>query len=118
MAVMTVYDANELKTLNRKQRTHMSVRKGSQKVNHVIFQEGIPTFETFGPDNALAEPVIYLLGEQVIGGFYRVHHQRGPIKISIARAWDLKCSRLINAVIIHSQGMIRIRLKINFMSIA
>lgn len=77
MAVMMVTDPLELKNLNRKQRTHMSVRKGAQKVNHVLIQEGIPTIETMGSDKASAEPVIYLLGEQVIGGFYRVHHERG-----------------------------------------
>ena len=59
---------SELKALNRKQRTHMSVRKGSQKVSHVILQEGIPTIETIGPDKASAEPVIYLFGEQVDRG--------------------------------------------------
>lgn len=77
MAVMTVRDINELKNMNRKQRTRMSTTKGGQPVRRVIIQEGVYTFETFGPDQAVAEPVIYMFGNCVIGGFYRVHQSRG-----------------------------------------
>lgn len=77
MAVMTVRNMEELKSMNRKQRTRMSTTKGNQPVNRVIIQEGVYTFETFGPDQAVAEPVIYLWGSRVVGGFYRVHHDRG-----------------------------------------
>lgn len=77
MAVMTVRDINELTSLNRKQRTRMSMTKGGQPVNRVIIQEGVYTFETFGAERAVAEPVIYLWGSQVVGGFYRVHQDRG-----------------------------------------
>lgn len=43
----------------------------------MIVQEGIYTFETWGPDNSVAEPVVYMWGERVVGGFYRVHKERG-----------------------------------------
>lgn len=77
MAVMTVRNIEELKNLNRKQRTRMSTIKGGQPVNRVIIQEGIYTFETLGPDQSVAEPVVYLWGDTVVGGFYRVHKTRG-----------------------------------------
>jgi glutamate--cysteine ligase len=77
MAVMMVRSVDEVRTLNRKQRTHMSKSKGGQPVHSVIVQEGVYTFETWGADNAVAEPVVYLLGERVVGGFYRVHKERG-----------------------------------------
>jgi glutamate--cysteine ligase len=77
MAVMTVRDLDSLKQLNRKKRTQMSTTKGSRPVNRVIIQEGIYTFETIGTFEAVAEPVVYLFGEQVVGGFYRVHQARG-----------------------------------------
>lgn len=77
MAVMTVRDASEVRDLNRKQRTHMAKSKGGQPVHRVIIQEGVYTFETWGADNAIAEPVVYLWGERVVGGFYRVHKERG-----------------------------------------
>jgi glutamate--cysteine ligase len=76
MAVMTVRNVEELKTMNRKQRTRMSMTKGGQPVRRVIIQEGVYTFETFGPEHAVAEPVIYLWGSSVVGGFYRVHKDR------------------------------------------
>jgi len=75
MAVMTIRDKREIQSLNRKQRTHMAKTKGGQPVHRVIVQEGIYTFETW--DEAVAEPVVYLWGERVVGGFYRVHKERG-----------------------------------------
>ncbi|TAK75180.1 MAG: glutamate--cysteine ligase [Gammaproteobacteria bacterium] len=77
MAVMTVRNVEELKSMNRKQRTRMSMTKGGQPVHRVIIQEGVYTFETIGPEQAVAEPVVYLWGECVVGGFYRVHKERG-----------------------------------------
>jgi glutamate--cysteine ligase len=77
MAIMMVRSVDEVLSLNRKQRTHMSKSKGGQPVDSVIVQEGVYTFETWGDDNAVAEPVVYLWGERVAGGFYRVHKDRG-----------------------------------------
>ncbi len=76
MGVMQVHDAQEIYKLNRKQRVKMASTKG-QSISQVILQEGIYTFETVGSDHAVAEPVVYLLGPYVIGGFYRVHTERG-----------------------------------------
>lgn len=77
MAVMTVRDVSEVLDLNRKQRTHMAKTKGGQPVHRVIVQEGVYTFETWGSNNSVAEPVVYLWGQRVVGGFYRVHKERG-----------------------------------------
>lgn len=77
MGVMSVKDAREIEQLNRKQRTRMSASKGNQDITQVILQEGIYTFETLGKEQAVAEPVIYMIGSHVIGGFYRVHTERG-----------------------------------------
>src|SRR3990167_8871738 len=76
MSVMMVHDASELKQLNRKQRTKMSATKGSQRVERLLIQEGVHTFETMA-DGAVAEPVVYMIGQFVVGGFYRVHEGRG-----------------------------------------
>ena len=76
MGVMMVHDGAELLQLNRKQRTRMAASKGSQKVSRVLIQEGVYSFETM-PDGAVAEPVVYMIGQFVVGGFYRVHHGRG-----------------------------------------
>lgn len=76
MGIMMVQDAAELAQLNRKQRTQMTASKG-QPVHEVIIQEGVYTFETHGTPPATAEPVIYMIGQHVIGGFYRIHTKKG-----------------------------------------
>jgi len=75
MGVMTVKDASEVIGLNRKQRNKMSVVKEGLEVHEVIIQEGVPTMELV--DNAVAEPVVYMIERYVVGGFYRVHTERG-----------------------------------------
>lgn len=77
MAVMMVKKGDDVRQLNRKQRTHMSKSKGGQPVTKVIIQEGVYSFETWGPNAAVAEPVVYLWGQYAVGGFYRVHKERG-----------------------------------------
>jgi len=78
MAVMMIQDPEELRNLNRKQRTRMATSKGGVAVSKAIVQEGVYTFETAGQEKAVAEPVLYSFGRHVIGGFYRVHKNRGP----------------------------------------
>lgn len=77
MGIMMVQDAEEIRQLNRKERTRMSASKGGQAVSRVIIQEGVYTFETWGKNESVAEPVIYMIGNHVVGGFYRVHTERG-----------------------------------------
>ena len=75
MGVMTVRDADEVIALNRKQRNKMSVVKEGLEVSEVLIQEGVHSFETL--NEAVAEPVIYMIDRYVVGGFYRVHTGRG-----------------------------------------
>ena len=75
MSVMMVHSPDEIFELNRKQRTRMAASKGGQAVSKVIVQEGVYTFETW--DGAVTEPVVYMIDHFVVGGFYRVHKERG-----------------------------------------
>ncbi len=75
MGIMTVKDPSEVRGLNRKQRNKMAVVKEGLEVNDVLVQEGIYTFETV--NEAVAEPVVYMIDHFVVGGFYRVHTERG-----------------------------------------
>lgn len=77
MAVMTIKDPEEIRSLNKKQRAKMTSSKGGQAVTSVIVQEGVYTYETIGEDKSVAEPVVYMIGRHVVGGFYRVHQARG-----------------------------------------
>lgn len=78
MAVMMIKDPQELASLNRKQRTRMSTIKGGATVTRAIIQEGVFSYETAGDKASVAEPVVYMMGRYVLGGFYRVHKNRGP----------------------------------------
>ncbi len=75
MGIMTVRDASEVKDLSRRQRNKLAVGKEGLQVHEVMIQEGVPTVETV--DAGTAEPVVYMIDRYVVGGFYRVHSQRG-----------------------------------------
>jgi glutamate--cysteine ligase len=75
MGIMTVKSPDDVRDLNRKQRNKMSVVKEGMEVSEVIVQEGVYTFENI--NEAVAEPVIYMIDHFVVGGFYRVHTGRG-----------------------------------------
>ena len=75
MGIMTVKSPDDVTGLNRKQRNKMAVVKEGLQVHEVIIQEGVPTYERV--DGGVAEPVVYMIDRYVVGGFYRVHRERG-----------------------------------------
>ncbi len=75
MGIMTVRDAKELEAVNRKTKNKMSTTKDGQALTEVIIQEGVLTHEHV--NEAVAEPVVYMMDRYVVGGFYRVHAERG-----------------------------------------
>jgi len=73
--ILTVRDAKELDAIG-----HATARAGSDMADMppagaVIIQEGVPTYERM--NDAVAEPVVYMIDRYVVGGFYRVHAERG-----------------------------------------
>lgn len=76
MGIMTVRTPEDLVELNRKERSRMAASKGGQPISKVIVQEGVYSHETW--EGAVAEPVVYMIDHFVVGGFYRVHRDRGP----------------------------------------
>ncbi len=75
MGVMTVRSTKELLQMGRRIRNKMGMIKDGQMVSEVVVQEGVLTSERV--QQAVAEPVIYLLDGDVVGGFYRAHEKRG-----------------------------------------
>ena len=71
--VLTVRDPKDLAGLGRLARTRV-VGEG-QRAADLILQEGVPTFERV--NDAVAEPVVYMIDRYVVGGFYRVNAERG-----------------------------------------
>lgn len=76
MGILSVRSGEELKSLSAKERKKMGYSKGGDTVHEVIIQEGIPT--QLSTDGATAEPVIYLIGNKLAGGFMRTHKDKGP----------------------------------------
>ncbi|NKF22344.1 glutamate--cysteine ligase [Solimonas marina] len=77
MGVMTARSVEDVRTMNRKARTHMASAKEGREVTGAIIQEGVYTFEKMGEDEATAEPVVYMIDRYVVGGFYRLNSKRG-----------------------------------------
>jgi len=75
MGIMTVKSADEVRGLSRRKRNKMAVVKDGLQVQDVLVQEGVYTFEEI--NEAVAEPVVYMMDRFVVGGFYRVHTERG-----------------------------------------
>ena len=75
MGIMTVRDVKDLDDINRKTKNKMSTTKDGQALSEVIIQEGVQTHERI--NDAVAEPVVYMMDRYVVGGFYRVHADRG-----------------------------------------
>jgi glutamate--cysteine ligase len=75
MGIYRAESGKELLELNRRERNKMAVGKNNLQVHDVIVQEGIPT--RFQIDKVYAEPVIYLMGGDLMGGFLRKNATRG-----------------------------------------
>ena len=75
MGLMTVRDIRQLDDLHLHAQEKMGFDKDAAPVTEVIIQEGVPTCERM--NDAVAEPVVYMIDRYVVGGFYRVHAERG-----------------------------------------
>jgi glutamate--cysteine ligase len=74
IGIMVVHSAEELRTMNRRTKNKMSVGKNKTPIGSVVVQEGVPTATLV--DRLAAEPVIYLSGSELIGGFLRTNTER------------------------------------------
>jgi glutamate--cysteine ligase len=68
MGILTVRDVKDLDALE-------TAVADAPRVDALIVQEGVPTYERM--NDAVAEPVVYMIDRYVVGGFYRVHAERG-----------------------------------------
>ncbi|MCG2595730.1 glutamate--cysteine ligase [Ramlibacter sp. XY19] len=75
MGIMTVRDTKDLDQLSERTKAKMGASKDGRQVHDLIIQEGVLTAERI--NEAVAEPVVYMMDRYVVGGFYRVHAERG-----------------------------------------
>jgi glutamate--cysteine ligase len=76
LGVIQVKNPEEVKSWNNKVRKKMKAAKGGREVTEVIIQEGVPT-AVHATGGVTAEPVIYMIGCQLAGGFLRTHSEKG-----------------------------------------
>jgi len=77
LGVMTVRDARDIDAalLRARRGRPASEASGSGEIDDVIIQEGVPSYERI--NDAVAEPVVMMVDRYVVGGYYRVHAERG-----------------------------------------
>ncbi|WHZ10139.1 MAG: Glutamate--cysteine ligase, divergent, of Alpha- and Beta-proteobacteria type [Burkholderiaceae bacterium] len=73
MGIMTVRDAKDLESMRSGHGLGLGADAGPS--TELIIQEGVLTNERM--NDAVAEPVVYMMDRYVVGGFYRVHADRG-----------------------------------------
>lgn len=74
MGIMVAHDVKDVLEMNRRTKNKMSVGKNKSAIASVVVQEGIPTATLV--DRLAAEPVIYLVGCELIGGFLRTNSEK------------------------------------------
>jgi len=71
MGIVTVRDAKDLAALVERAKSQST----SAPACDILVQEGVLTKERM--NDAVAEPVVYMMDRYVVGGFYRIHADRG-----------------------------------------
>lgn len=74
LGVVKVNSAQEIKEWTYNARKKMKAAKGGKSIEQVIIQEGIPSVVT--SEMSSAEPVIYMIGCELAGGFLRTHAEK------------------------------------------
>ncbi len=76
MGILTVRDVKDLDVWAANNINNKGDKKQtSHRVMDIIIQEGVQTNERVNA--AVAEPVVYMMDRYVVGGFYRIHADRG-----------------------------------------
>ena len=75
LGIVTVRDAKDLQALQERIQTLNKGRKSPFLLHDFMVQEGVLTQERV--NDAVAEPVVYMMDRYVVGGFYRIHAGRG-----------------------------------------
>ncbi len=75
IGIVTVRDLKELDDpAGRLPAALRKLAEAGRGGSELIVQEGVPTFERI--NDAVAEPVVYMIDRYVVGGFYRIHAER------------------------------------------
>ncbi len=75
MGVIPVKNPKDILDWNEKQKSRIKTGKLGTTVNELIIQEGVPScIKT--DEGYIAEPVLYMIGDNLVGGFLRTHGKK------------------------------------------
>lgn len=74
LGVVSAASGADVEAWNYKSKKKMKAAKGGGGIEEVIVQEGVPT--VLSEEGATAEPVLYMLGQELAGGFLRTHEKK------------------------------------------
>jgi glutamate--cysteine ligase len=77
IGIMVIQSSDDIRKMNRREKNKMSIGKNKSEIHQVLVQEGVPTRMT--TDGATSEPVIYLVGSDLVGGFIRANTERSDL---------------------------------------
>ena len=89
LGVLPVKSGAEILELNRKKRDKLFARKGTNQINRFLLQEGVPTYDTYSGHPV--EAVIYGVGKQAVGGFFRFHSEKNAFESLNAPGMEFSC---------------------------
>jgi len=89
MGLMEVMQSSDILNINRRDRNKLLSAKGGKKGDSFLVQEGIPTADFYS--GFPIEPVIYMVGFQVVGGFFRMNSQRDAFASLNSRGMEFAC---------------------------
>lgn len=89
LGVLPVKSGEELEQINRKQREKLFAKKGDNQTSRFFIQEGVPTTDSYS--SYPVEPVIYGVGRESVGGFFRFHTEKNNFESLNAPGMDFSC---------------------------
>jgi glutamate--cysteine ligase len=75
MGIVTVRETKDLEAIVQRAQARAASAPHELAPHDILIQEGVLTKERM--NDAVAEPVVYMMDRYVVGGFYRVHAGRG-----------------------------------------
>ncbi len=75
IGILSVHDAKDLLAPSQKMQYLTNGLPEAEPAHDMLIQEGVLTQERM--NDAVAEPVVYMMDRYVVGGFYRIHAHRG-----------------------------------------
>jgi glutamate--cysteine ligase len=92
MGITHVRDGEEILHLGRRKRNKLASSKGGHRVQDFFLQEGLPTVQFY--QGKPLEPVVYLVGGESVGQFFRIHGEKSDRDNLNARgmSFDTLCS--------------------------